>query len=103
MKKYCSNPICNNEIEGMGNNPQPFLDLKVTDCVCNICNEEFVIPARLGEPVSEFIRLMILGFQKNQFDVQFYMANYNQYNFSNNSRIWNILFRKINFRNLMNK
>ena len=31
------------------------------------------------------------------------MANYNQYNFSNNSRIWNILFRKINFRNLMKK
>ena len=42
MKKYCSNPIC---------------------------NEEFVIPARLGEPVSEFIRLMILGFQKNKFNV----------------------------------
>ena len=31
------------------------------------------------------------------------MANYNQYNFSNNSRIWNILFRKIIFRGLMKK
>ena len=31
------------------------------------------------------------------------MANYNQYNFSNNSRIWNILFRKIIVRDLMKK
>ena len=43
--KYCSNPICDNEIEGMGNNPQPLLNLKVTDSVCDRCNEEFVIPA----------------------------------------------------------
>ena len=31
------------------------------------------------------------------------MANFNKYNFSNNFRIWNILFRKIIFRSLMNK
>ena len=31
------------------------------------------------------------------------MANFNEYNFSNNSRIWNILFRKIIFRSLMEK
>jgi len=31
------------------------------------------------------------------------MANLNKYNFSNNSRIWNILFRKIIFRGLMKK
>ena len=31
------------------------------------------------------------------------MANFNKYNFSNNSRIWNILFRKIIFRSLMEK
>ena len=31
------------------------------------------------------------------------MANFNEYNFSNNSRIWNILFRKITFRCLMEK
>ena len=31
------------------------------------------------------------------------MANLNKYNFSNNSRIWNILFRKIIFRSLMKK
>ena len=31
------------------------------------------------------------------------MANLNKYNFSNNSRIWNILFRKIIFRSLMEK
>ena len=30
------------------------------------------------------------------------MANFNKYNFSNNFRIWNILFSEINFRNLMN-
>ena len=63
--KYCSNPICDNEIKGIGTIPQPLLNLKVTDSVCDRCNEEFVIPARLGEPVSKFIRLMILGFQKN--------------------------------------
>ena len=63
--KLCSNPICNNKIEGMGNNPQPLLNLKVTDSVCDRCNEEFVIPARLGEPVSEFIKLMILLCRKD--------------------------------------
>ena len=30
------------------------------------------------------------------------MANLNKYNFSYNSRIWNILFGEINYRNLMN-
>jgi len=63
--KYCSNPICNNEIQGIGNNPQPLLNLKVADSVCDRCNEVFVIPAREGEPVSEWISIMMLGFQKN--------------------------------------
>ena len=63
--KLCSNPICNNKIEGMGNNPQPLLNLKVKDSVCDRCNEEFVLPAREGETVSEWIKLMMLGFQKN--------------------------------------
>ena len=63
--KLCSNPICNNKIEGMGNNPQPLLNLKAKETVCGRCNEEFVIPARLGEPVSKLIELLILGFQKN--------------------------------------
>ena len=31
------------------------------------------------------------------------MANFNKYNFGNNFRIWNILFRKIIFRGLMKK
>ena len=31
------------------------------------------------------------------------MANLNKYNFGNNSGIWNILFRKIIYRNLMKK
>ena len=31
------------------------------------------------------------------------MANFNEYNFGNNFRIWNILFRKIIFRGLMKK
>ena len=31
------------------------------------------------------------------------MANSDKYNFSNNSRFWNILFRKIIFRSLMKK
>ena len=31
------------------------------------------------------------------------MANFDKYNFSNNSRIWNFLFRKIIFRSLMEK
>jgi len=64
-KKYCSNPICSDEINGMGNNPQPLLNLKVTDSVCDRCNEVFVIPARLGEPVSDWLKLMMLGFEKN--------------------------------------
>lgn len=64
-KKYCSNPICSDEINGMGNNPQPLLNLKVNDSVCDRCNEVFVIPARLGEPVSDWLKLMMLGFQKN--------------------------------------
>ena len=64
-KKYCSNPICSDEINGMGNNPQPLLNLKANDSVCDRCNEVFVIPARLGEPVSDWLKLMMLGFQKN--------------------------------------
>ena len=64
-KKYCSNPICSDEINDMGNNPQPLLNLKVTDSVCDRCNEVFVIPARLGEPVSDWLKLMMLGFEKN--------------------------------------
>ena len=31
------------------------------------------------------------------------MANFDKYNFGNNFRIWNILFRKIIFRSLMKK
>ncbi len=31
------------------------------------------------------------------------MANFDEYNFGNNFRIWNILFRKIIFRGLMKK
>ena len=31
------------------------------------------------------------------------MANFNEYNFGNNSRFWNILFRKIIVRSLMKK
>ena len=31
------------------------------------------------------------------------MANFNEYNFGNNFRIWNILFRKIIVRSLMKK
>ena len=31
------------------------------------------------------------------------MANFDKYNFSNNSRIWNFLFRKIIVRGLMKK
>ena len=31
------------------------------------------------------------------------MANFNEYNFGNNSRFWNILFRKIIVRGLMKK
>ena len=65
INKYCSNPICNNEVQGIGNNPQPLLNLKVTDVVCNSCNENFVLPAREGEPISDWIKLMMLGFQKN--------------------------------------
>ena len=65
INKYCSNPICNNEIQGIGNNPQPLLKLKVTDLVCDCCNENYILPAREGETVSEWIKLMMLGFQKN--------------------------------------
>ena len=45
--KYCSNPICSKEIKGFGNNPQPFLNLNITDSVCDSCNEIFVIPSSI--------------------------------------------------------
>ena len=42
--KYCSNPICSEEIKGFGNNPQRFLNLKPTrylpfihDLFCKQC------------------------------------------------------------------
>ncbi len=62
--KYCSNPICSKEIKGFGNNPQPFLNLKIAETVCDSCNEIFVIPERKGEPMSKFAMLLLNGFKK---------------------------------------
>ena len=50
--KSCS--ICNEEIYGMGNNPQPVIlegkKLDVEDSCCRDCNYNVVIPARLTTP-----------------------------------------------------
>ena len=50
--KSCS--ICNEEIYGMGNNPQPVIvngrKLEVADSCCRECNDNAVIPARLTTP-----------------------------------------------------
>ena len=50
--KSCS--ICNEEIYGMGNNPQPVIlegkKLDVEDSCCSDCNYNVVIPARLTTP-----------------------------------------------------
>ena len=62
--RYCSNPVCSKEIKGFGNNPQPFLNLKIEETVCNSCNEIFVIPERMGEPMSKFAMLLLNGFKK---------------------------------------
>ena len=47
--KSCS--ICNEEIYGMGNNPQPVIlegkKLEVEDSCCDDCNNKMVIPTRL--------------------------------------------------------
>lgn len=39
-------PLCKNKFDGYGNNPAP---LKVKGSVCDTCNSERVIPARLGK------------------------------------------------------
>ena len=47
--KSCS--ICEEEIYGLGSNPQPVIhngkQLKVTDTCCNSCNSKIVMPTRL--------------------------------------------------------
>lgn len=44
--------ICTHELENeFGNNPAPVVKTEGARC-CNICNENFVIPARLGEDFS---------------------------------------------------
>jgi|TARA_R110000824_G_scaffold227238_2_gene415079 hypothetical protein len=47
--KSCS--ICNEEIYGMGNNPQPVIlngkKLEVADSCCSNCNDNVVIPTRV--------------------------------------------------------
>tara|TARA_R100000963_G_C4634585_1_gene98965 strand:- start:781 stop:999 length:219 start_codon:yes stop_codon:yes gene_type:complete len=49
--KSCS--ICNEEIYGMGNNPQPVIlngkKLEVEDSCCRDCNDNVVIPARIQD------------------------------------------------------
>jgi len=50
--KSCS--ICEEEIYGMGSNPQPVIHngikLKVSDTCCNSCNSNIVMPTRLMTP-----------------------------------------------------
>ena len=43
MSKYCS--LCERTIKGFGNNPAP---LPIKGVVCDDCNSEVVIPARLS-------------------------------------------------------
>lgn len=40
--------ICGEKIEGYGNNPEPYMSAEVGRC-CDLCNQKFVIPARLDQ------------------------------------------------------
>ena len=40
--------ICGEKIEGYGNNPEPYMSAEAGQC-CDLCNQKFVIPARLDQ------------------------------------------------------
>ena len=40
--------ICGEKIEGYGNNPEPYMPAEAGRC-CDLCNQKFVIPARLNQ------------------------------------------------------
>lgn len=42
---------CGGRFRGWGNNPDPIVDTTTRRC-CDACNSRYVIPARLGQPVS---------------------------------------------------
>ena len=43
--------ICGEKIEGYGNNPEPYMPAKYGRC-CDLCNQKFVVPARLDQQQS---------------------------------------------------
>lgn len=61
MNKKCS--ICENEITGFGNNPQPIIKnnkkLKVNDRCCDDCNLSVVLPARFAVSENIFAQKMV--------------------------------------------
>lgn len=40
--------ICGEKIEGYGNNPEPYMSAEAGRC-CDLCNQKFVVPARLDQ------------------------------------------------------
>lgn len=43
--------ICGEKIEGYGNNPEPYMSAETGRC-CDLCNQKFVVPARLDQQQS---------------------------------------------------
>ena len=43
--------ICGEKIEGYGNNPEPYMSADAGRC-CDLCNQKFVVPARLDQQQS---------------------------------------------------
>ena len=43
--------ICGEKIEGYGNNPEPYMSAEAGRC-CDLCNQKFVVPARLDQQQS---------------------------------------------------
>lgn len=43
--------ICGEKIEGYGNNPEPYMSSEAGRC-CDLCNQKFVVPARLDQQQS---------------------------------------------------
>ena len=61
MNKKCS--ICESEIKGFGNNPQPIIKdnkkLTVNDRCCDDCNLSIVLPARYAVRENVFAQKMV--------------------------------------------
>ena len=65
--------LCGCEIEGWGNNPAPLIENEEDRC-CDLCNGNYVIPARIYEIArgrftdSETVRLVEAIRKENDYD-----------------------------------